>query len=170
MSTWYSYDPEQGVHLHRTADEAEQASHADMAHCRPDEGDCWHENIAALSWGEMVCHGEAVCVERRPAPDGSPYDEWQEWSLVRLPGETAKIDALFAALGLERPKNIDPMDALKSDIARLRDVERRWRKACEIARAHCPVGDGESHIYQGIPRLAAKLAALTAQITRKEDP
>lgn len=76
--------------------------------------------------------------------------------------ETAKIDALFAALGLERPENFDPMEALRLDIVRLQDVARLWSEACVLARVHCPVEVGESHIHQGIPRLAAKLAALTA--------
>lgn len=78
--------------------------------------------------------------------------------------EEAKIDALFTALDLDRPVGVDPMEALRLDINRLRDVERRWSEACEIARAHCPVSDGESHTRDGIPRLAARVCRLLEKI------
>jgi hypothetical protein len=83
--------------------------------------------------------------------------------------EEAKIDALFAALDLDRPVGADPMEALRLDINRLRDVERRWSEACEIARANCPVSDGESHIRNGIPRLAAKARELLEEIEKWKD-
>ena len=83
--------------------------------------------------------------------------------------EESKIDSLFAALDLERPLDFDPMEALRLGINRLRGVERQWSEACEIARAHCPVGDGESYIRNGIPRLAAKACGLLEEIEKWKD-
>ena len=57
-------------------------------------------------------------------------------------------------------------NACTAELRRLQDVERLWCEACEVARTHCPVGIGESHIRQGIPRLAQRIAALTADLAR----
>lgn len=94
---WYSYDPEQGVTLHHTAAEAKQASLADLEHHRPDvgSGDCWHEDIETLSWGEMIRHGEVRCVGLLPVADGELYER-DDWALVRLP-ETDEVTRRNAA-------------------------------------------------------------------------
>ena len=79
---------------------------------------------------------------------------------------TDRLDQLFYLLKLERPKGVDPILALKLDIERLMDTERRWTEACALARVHCPVGDGESHIRQGIPRQAARIRELEQRLER----
>lgn len=65
---------------------------------------------------------------------------------------------LLSELGLQTPRDCDAKIALRTDIIRLLDTERLWTEACAIARIHCPVSVGESHIRQGIPRLAKKLS------------
>lgn len=82
--------------LHNTAAEAEAASRADLEHHTPDSGDLWHEDIGVLSWGEMVRHGEARCVERGSPPEGAPSDDrWEVWVLVRT-NRPATVPALVA--------------------------------------------------------------------------
>lgn len=78
--------------------------------------------------------------------------------------EPAPCDHLAEVLNLQLPEHIDPVRAIEMDIRRLLDTEKRWSQACEIAAAHCPVGDGESHVRQGIPRLAAEVQRLRADL------
>ena len=78
----------------------------------------------------------------------------------KMTQEASVVACLAATLGLDIPVGCDPIMALKLDIKRLQDVERLWGEACALAREHCPVGVGESHIHQGIPRLRAKCDAL----------
>lgn len=82
--TWYSLDADGFVTMHDTAAEAEGAARADMEDHQADAGEGWHENIADLSWGELVPHERATLVESRPAPEGADYDEWQNWALRRV--------------------------------------------------------------------------------------
>ena len=80
--------------------------------------------------------------------------------LDRLRAERDEGSARLAnALSLKIPPGFDPITALELDIRRLLDVDRMWSEACAIARVHCPVGDGESHIQQGIPALAKRAEA-----------
>lgn len=58
-------------------------------------------------------------------------------------------------LEIHEPK-IDPVHGIILDIGRLQYVSRLWNEACNIARQHCPVDIGKSHIREGIPRLAAR--------------
>lgn len=67
------------------------------------------------------------------------------------------------ALGLALPTWCHPATAIVLDIARLHDIERLWTDACAIARVHCPVSVGRSHIRDGIPALAKRAARLQAE-------
>lgn len=53
---------------------------------------------------------------------------------------------------------------LRLDIEERRQINKNWLEACEIARQYCPVEVGESHIRDGIPRLAKKLEALESLV------
>lgn len=81
---WYSHDPDGKTTLHGSVEDAEISACADMAHhadCAADDG--WHKDIAALSWGEMVRHGEARLVASagptKDLPDGT-----EEWVMVKV--------------------------------------------------------------------------------------
>ena len=52
----------------------------------------------------------------------------------------------------------DLREAIELEIDRLIGVQARWEKACDLARVHCApyVDIGESYIFSGIPRMAAK--------------
>ena len=69
----------------------------------------------------------------------------------------------FKVLNLE-PGECEPALAIEMDIKRLLEVERMWSDACAIARIHCPVNVGESHIREGIPRLAKRVTTLAAEL------
>jgi len=71
---------------------------------------------------------------------------------------------LARVLNLQIPDRCDAVMAIECDIKRLLDTEKRWVEACAIARTHCPGGDGESHVRQGIPRLAAEVQRLWADL------
>jgi hypothetical protein len=76
----------------------------------------------------------------------------------------AEVTSIADVLKLEIPTGYDRCAAITADVRRLLEVEQRWTQACEIAREHCPVDVGESHIRQGIPALAKRHAAARAEI------
>jgi hypothetical protein len=76
---------------------------------------------------------------------------------------------LAAVLKLELPRNFDPVQAIEFDIKRLQQQEQYWAEACELAAEHCPVELGESHIRQGIPRLAEKLTQAQREVRALKD-
>jgi cell division protein FtsB len=45
----------------------------------------------------------------------------------------------------------------------LADLKKMWSEACEIARTHCPVDVGRSHLKDGIPKLAKRAADAEAE-------
>jgi len=82
------------------------------------------------------------------------------------------LTRLFVLLNLSVPQDINPVCALEQDIKRLLDTEKLWIQACDIARTHCPVSVGESHIRTGIPRLAKRVKELEeklSMIEKKDD-
>lgn len=78
----------------------------------------------------------------------------------RFKAETVRevCETLAKALNLYLRDDFDPVEAIRLDIQRLQKQESRYLTACEIAAKHCPVEWGESHIRDGIPRLAKKAA------------
>lgn len=56
---FYVIDPEEGVDVYDTAQEAEDAAQAALEHYRDQCSDGWHEDIAGLEWGRMVTLGHA---------------------------------------------------------------------------------------------------------------
>ena len=79
---WYSYDPEQGITLHGSAEAAEAQAVADMEHYADRaESDEWHPDLSWLSWGRIVPHETARLVEEGLPSDDRP-DGWESWALV----------------------------------------------------------------------------------------
>ena len=90
--------------------------------------------------------------------------EAAEGGLLALKAKhTAGLESLAARLGLLLPADCDPYYAIGLDIDRLQYTERMWGQACDIARAHCPVDTGLSHIRDGIPKLAKRAEAAEAK-------
>jgi hypothetical protein len=93
------------------------------------------------------------------------------WRLGMERAEAVLAEALtkIAAkleLALPPTKLCDPVTAIVLDIGRLLDVQSRWVKACDVAREHCPVDVGRSHIDPGIPRLAKRAREAEGQRDR----
>ena len=99
------------------------------------------------------CGGVLMCV----------HELRQKYEKLKA-AQAAGLAALATRLGLLLPPDYDPYYAIGLDIGRLQEVERLWSQACQIARVHCPVEVGRSHIRDGIPALAerAKSAELLA--------
>lgn len=85
---------------------------------------------------------------------------WQADMRALKAKQDVGLAALATRLDLFLPADFDPYYAIGLDIGRLQDTERLWRQSCEIARAHCPVSDGLSHIREGIPALARSVPGL----------
>lgn len=45
----------------------------------------------------------------------------------------------------------------ESEIKYWDDILKLWNNACDVARKYCPIGEGRSHIDQGIPLMARRL-------------
>jgi hypothetical protein len=76
----------------------------------------------------------------------------------------AALAQIAAKLDLVLPpsEQCDHVAAIVLDVGRLLDVQKLWVAACKLVRVHCPVEAGESHIQQGIPRLAKRVGAAEA--------
>jgi hypothetical protein len=79
-------------------------------------------------------------------------------SRLKVEATQEVCEVLAKALSLHLPNNFDPVETILLDIRRLQEKEQRYLTACDIAAKHCPVNSGESHIRDGIPRLAKKAA------------
>lgn len=86
--------------------------------------------------------------------------------------QDAGLAAIATRLDLCLPADYDPYYAIGLDIGRLQNVERLWSQACDIARRHCPVDVGRSHIRDGIPAMAkrAESAELGCEIAYRREP
>jgi len=83
---WYVVDPEDGLRFFDTEDAAKAYAHEAMKSWRSEASDNgeWVEEIGELEWGEVICHGRAVCTKSEPDPN-SKYDTIEDWELQ---GET----------------------------------------------------------------------------------
>jgi hypothetical protein len=82
--------------------------------------------------------------------------------------ERKAIEEIAAVLGLTLPDpdQCDPVRAIVLDIRRLLDVQKRWMKACDVVREHCPVDVGRSYFDPGIPLLAKRAKKAEEQRNR----
>ena len=86
---WYSYDLEQGIILHDSAEAAEAQAVADMEHYagRAHRDGEWNPDLSLLSWGRIVPHETACLVEEGLPSDDRP-DGWESWALVACSGRS----------------------------------------------------------------------------------
>jgi len=84
---WYVVDPEDGLMFFDTSDAAETRAGECMASWRSAASDNggWSEEIGELEWGEVICHGRAVCTKSEPDPNSKYGDTIEDWELQ---GET----------------------------------------------------------------------------------
>ncbi|MFW5731789.1 MAG: hypothetical protein ACOCZU_01125 [Planctomycetota bacterium] len=65
--TWYAYDPEDGIGLYGTAEEARAAAEAAIeAHRDLAAGAEWHPDVESVAWGRLVPYERATETDRRP--------------------------------------------------------------------------------------------------------
>lgn len=97
---------------------------------------------------------------------------WQADMRVLKAKQDAGLAALATRLDLFLPADFDPYYTIGLDIGRLQNIEHQWSQACDIARAHCPVDIGLSHVRDGIPALAkrAESAELGCEIAYRREP
>jgi hypothetical protein len=147
---------------------------------------CLHMTFNRIAMGDghvPIC--SKFCVQAWPRVRAllADRDEWRQqhenalasWQAdlrALKANQDAGLAALATRLDLFLPADFDPYYAIGLDIGRLQDTERLWRQSCEIARAHCPVSDGLSHIRDGIPALAkrAESAELGCEIAYRREP
>jgi len=79
MGRFFVYDPECGFETYTTAKEAEEAAEGILEEYRDNAGDGWDECVASLCWGEI--REQVVQTDRRPAPEGSSFDEYWDFGL-----------------------------------------------------------------------------------------
>lgn len=99
--------------------------------------------------------GCATCLQGEVARLTREFEEWRKIALdYKTVGDAA-----------ERRAESERARAEAADRA-YEDLDRMWSEACEVAAKHCPVEVGESHIRQGIPRLAARAERAEAELAR----
>lgn len=64
MNQWYSIDPEHGIEVWGTLEEAKAAAESSLEYYRDRASDGWHEQMEAIEWGELIPHGFAKEVDR----------------------------------------------------------------------------------------------------------
>jgi hypothetical protein len=78
---WYVNDPEDGISLHDSEDEARAAAREVLSDLAEYAGDGWPENMDDLHWGRIQPVQIAAKVNERPAPEGSEFDTLCEYVL-----------------------------------------------------------------------------------------
>ena len=81
---FYTYDPEEGIEIYYTAEQAQRAAQEIMDVYRDSAStDGWHEDQEALCWGELRQIENAQIISRRPGipEDGDEFDEYLEYDL-----------------------------------------------------------------------------------------
>lgn len=95
--------------------------------------------------------GKPLSLENAPLTDGCPCNSplginsmnETRWRLLMMHQQSQALQLAAAVAAKEKAERTRD------------DLGVMWRLACDIARKHCPVEWVESHIEQGIPRLAA---------------
>jgi hypothetical protein len=111
---WYSYTSEYGYDEHDTAKEATDEAQSEI----DDATDGWPEDIERTEWGLLIPFESAEPYNRRPAPEGSEFDELVSYRLA--PCEAQRF-ARAQAAEVARSKDPD-IDALRRDSEELRDL------------------------------------------------
>lgn len=102
--------------------------------------------------------------------------------LVELPDEYEKLASAHLSLkdrvrglvgllelNLAVEEGADPMAAIETEVHRLFDIRKLWSQACDIARTNCPVGVGQSHFQDGIPKLRKERDDLRVALVALQD-
>lgn len=81
---WYVIDPENGVEIHATAEEAQADAEACLEHLRDCSVDGWHEDVQSLQWGRLVPYQWTCQTDLREAPEGSDHDYLCDYVLTTV--------------------------------------------------------------------------------------
>ncbi len=81
---FFSFDTEDGIEFHKTAEEAKAKAEKNLDLCRDYADDGWDENVQDICWGEV--RGRVTETERRPCTpeDCMDCDEIVDYALLDL--------------------------------------------------------------------------------------
>jgi len=87
---YFSYDPEDGFEDHTTETEAMARCEESLDACRDIASDSGWEmsGVDGICWGIIL--GETQVTETKPAPEGSNFDAYEAYGLIRI--DEAKPD------------------------------------------------------------------------------
>ena len=80
---FFSYNPEDGFSTHETLADAKTAAQDAIDWYRDDAGDGWSESVQSVCYGKIL--GMADQNDMEPAPEGSDFDCYVDYSLIDLP-------------------------------------------------------------------------------------
>ena len=175
----YAEKAEAEMEFHRLRAEAAEAREAAWR-LGMEQAEADVERLTKGDWiaGDDPCHAdpqqEINWLRGALAAKYPPTHTDEEWEALGVRAKQAEavlaeaLTKIAAKLELALPptKLCDPVTAIVLDIGRLLDVQSRWVKACDVAREHCPVDVGRSHIDPGIPRLAKRAREAEGQRDR----
>ena len=79
---WYTYDPEEGVELYSSREQAQSAAESIMGSYQVNAySEGWHEDMELASWGALAPVEQAQIVARGPTELGDECDEWVRYEL-----------------------------------------------------------------------------------------
>jgi hypothetical protein len=79
---WYTYDPEEGIELYSSREQAQSAAESIMGSYQVNAySDGWHEDMEMASWGALAPVEQAQIVARGPTEPGDECDEWIRYEL-----------------------------------------------------------------------------------------
>jgi len=78
---YFCYDHEDGVSFHDTPEKAEAAAQDALDGDQDLASDGWHEEVETICWGRIIEQVQET--KRYPAPEGSDFDEFVEYNLVK---------------------------------------------------------------------------------------
>jgi hypothetical protein len=110
---WYSYDPEEGIEIYSSREQAQSAAKSIMGSYQvAAHSDGWHEDMESVSWGMLIPVEHAQIVARG---FNEPAEEIEEW--VRYELKTAQPPAAEAAWPLALSHALCQAECALSDIA-----------------------------------------------------
>jgi hypothetical protein len=89
---WYSSDPENGISIHESAEEAENAAKASIEYIitTTEPENLLLEEIDIVSWGKVITCAQAECVSVI-SPDENNPNGVEQWELVQQPSASEQI-------------------------------------------------------------------------------
>jgi hypothetical protein len=141
---WFSYDPDDGLQEHNTAEQAREAAEESLERATDGEH---NESVDSIRWGRLVVHGAARCTKRvEAAYDTTGQCEQHGWDYLA----TYEIAAL-------RAEATPPVD-----LSALREAVRAWDEMADpFASKHTPLTVSEQEAMLAVVRAGRALVDAT---------